>query len=177
MDRTFPRPPQQQRARLRCERVLEEARKLLSERGLAEFSIPELANRLGYSRATIYNFFPTPSAIFNALSQRDLLALETALLRSAPEPDRISWQQGAHAFASLAADFYNHNPAACVLILGGPASSESYAAQVLLMRRLGALVQERFERRGIALPNSPLFKARNRIDPPPHSERGFQLGH
>jgi AcrR family transcriptional regulator len=139
---------------LRCEAVLDEARKLLCERGLAEFSIPELASRLQYSRATIYNFFPTPSAIFNALSQRDLLALETALLRAAPEPDRISWQQGAHAFVNLAAHFYNQNPAACILILGGPASSESYAAQVLLMRRLGALVQERFERRGIALPSS-----------------------
>jgi AcrR family transcriptional regulator len=154
-DKAFARKPQQERARLRFERVLEEARKLLLERGLAEFSIPELAVRLRCARAAIYNFFPTPSAIFNELTQRYILDLETTLLRNAPAADKLSWQDGAHAFARLAASFYNQNPAACILILGGPSSSDSYLAQALLLQRLGALVEHRFAQRGIALPQSP----------------------
>jgi AcrR family transcriptional regulator len=154
-DKAYARKPQQQRARVRCERVLDEARKLLVERGVAEFSIPELAVRLRYSRAAIYNFFPTPSAIFNELTQRYLLELESMLLRNAPGPDTLSWQDGAHAFATLAARFYNQNPAACLLILGGASSNESYVAQALLLQRLGGLVEQRFARRGIALPSSP----------------------
>jgi AcrR family transcriptional regulator len=154
-DKAFARKPQQQRARMRFERILDEARKLLVERGIAEFSIPELAVRLGYARPAIYNFFPTPSAIFNELVQRYTLDLETMLLRNAPGPENLPWQAGAHAFAELAASFYNQNPAACILILGGPRSNESYLAQALLLQRLGTLVELRFARRGIALPPSP----------------------
>jgi AcrR family transcriptional regulator len=154
-DKAFARKPQQQRARVRFESVLDEARKLLVERGIAEFSIPDLAVRLGYSRAAIYNFFPTPSAIFNELTQRYLMDLEGTLLRHAPGPDVLSWQVGAYAFTALAGKFYNQNPAACILILGGASSNESYVAQALLLQRLGSLVEQRFARRGIALPPSP----------------------
>ncbi|HMJ12007.1 MAG TPA: TetR/AcrR family transcriptional regulator [Polyangiaceae bacterium] len=154
-DKAFARKPQQQRARIRCERVLDEARKLLIERGVAGFSIPDLATRLGYSRAAIYNFFPAPSAIFNELTQRYLLELEAQLFRNAPEPLKLSWQDGAHAFATLAAKFYNRNPAACILILGGSTSNESTVAQALLLQRLGSLVEQRFVQRGIVLPSSP----------------------
>jgi AcrR family transcriptional regulator len=128
---------------------------MLTERGLVDFSIPELAVRLRYSRAAIYNFFPTPNAIFHALSQRYLLELETSLLRGAPSPETLTWQDGAHAFTKLAGHFYNQNPAACALILGGPASNEGYVGQALLMQRLSALLQQRFARRGIVLPNAP----------------------
>lgn len=141
---------------MRCERVLSEARKLLVEGGTAGFSIPDLATRLGYSRAAIYNFFPTPAAIFHELSQRYLGELEAVLFRSAPDTDALSWQEGAHAFTHLAATFYNRNRAASVLILGGPASGESSTAQALLLQRLGALVQQRFARRGVTLPSAPL---------------------
>lgn len=154
-DKAFARPPRQSRARLRCERVLDEARTLLVQRGLSGFSIPELAARLNYSRAAIYNFFPTPSAIFNTLSQRYLAELETTLFREAPAAEHVTWQDGAHVFAQLAAQFYNQNPAASILILGGPASDESHVAQALLLRRLGALVQHRFAQRGITLPGAP----------------------
>jgi len=154
-DKAFARKPQQQRARMRFECILDEARELLVECGVAEFSIPELASRLGYPRAAIYNFFPTPSAIFNELAQRYMLDLETALLRNAPDAKNLSWQAGAHAFAKLAAHFYNQNPAASILILGGPRSHESYLAQALLLQRLGALVEHRLVQRGLTLPPSP----------------------
>jgi AcrR family transcriptional regulator len=159
--KVFPRQPLQQRAKDRFERVVDEARALLLEQGLGGFSIPELATRLGYSRATIYNFFPTPYTIFNELTRRYLAQLEEMLLLGAQDLMHLPWQQGAQAMADFAARFYNDNPVARILILGGPVTEESYRAQELMIQRLGQLVQTVFAQRGIALPaeqpNVPLL--------------------
>jgi len=154
-ERALARQPQQERARARCERVLGEARKLLIERGLAEFSIPDLAERLDCSRAAIYNFFPTPYAIFNELTQRYLGELESTLYRKASQLGGATWQDGAQEMASQAAKFYNRNPVARILMLGGPTSNESFVAQSLLIQRLGSLVERLFAERGVSLPKSP----------------------
>ena len=106
----FPRQPLQQRAKDRFERVVEGARELLLESGLSGFSIPELATRLGYSRATIYNFFPTPYTIFNELTRRYLTELEQMLYRGAQGLLQVSWQEGARGMVAFAAQFYNANP-------------------------------------------------------------------
>ena len=151
----FPRQPLQQRAKDRFERVVDGARELLLESGLSGFSIPELATRLGYSRATIYNFFPTPYTIFNELTRRYLTELEQMLYRGAEGLQQVSWQTGARAMAAFAASFYNANPVARLLILGGPITDESYRAQELMIQRLGHLVQQVFTQRGIKLPASP----------------------
>jgi AcrR family transcriptional regulator len=151
----FPRQPLQQRAKDRFERVVDGARELLLESGLSGFSIPELATRLGYSRATIYNFFPTPYTIFNELTRRYLTELEQALYRGAQGLLQVSWQEGAKGMAAFASQFYNANPVARLLILGGPITDESYRAQELMIQRLGQLVQQVFTQRGIKLPAAP----------------------
>jgi len=151
----FPRQPLQQRAKDRFERVVEGARALLLEQGVRGFSIPELATRLGYSRATIYNFFPTPYTIFNELTRRHLIELEGLLYEGASALADVTWQEGAKAMAALAADYYNSQPVACLLILGGPITDESYRAQELMIQRLGKLVEQVFVERGIVLPPSP----------------------
>src|SRR5215469_7703311 len=87
----FPRQPLQQRAKDRFERVVEGARELLLEQGLSGFSIPELATRLGYSRATIYNFFPTPYTIFNELTRRYLIELEQQLIGHSEALLHLPW--------------------------------------------------------------------------------------
>jgi AcrR family transcriptional regulator len=151
----FPRQPLQQRAKDRFERVVEGARELLLERGLSGFSIPELATRLGYSRATIYNFFPTPYTIFNELTRRYLIELEQLLVRSSEELQKLPWREGARRMAAFAAGFYNEQPVARLLILGGPITDESYRAQELMIQRMGQLVDVFFRQRGIALPPAP----------------------
>ena len=151
----FPRQPLQQRAKDRFERVVESARELLLEKGLSGFSIPDLATRLGYSRATIYNFFPTPYTIFNELTRRYLTELEQMLVRNSTELLRRPWREGAQGMAAFAAGFYNDNPVARLLILGGPITDESYRAQELMIQRLGQLVQQFFQQRGIVLPPAP----------------------
>jgi AcrR family transcriptional regulator len=151
----FPRQPLQQRAKDRFERVVEAARQLLLEQGLSGFSIPELAARLNYSRATIYNFFPTPYTIFNELTRRYLTELEQLLVRSSGELQRLPWREGAMRMAAFACGFYNEHPVARLLILGGPITDESYRAQELMIQRMGQLVQRFFEQRGIMLPPAP----------------------
>ncbi|MDB5978490.1 MAG: TetR/AcrR family transcriptional regulator [Nevskia sp.] len=151
----FPRQPLQQRAKDRFERVVDDARELLLESGLSGFSIPELAARLGYSRATIYNFFPTPYTIFNELTRRYLTELEQLLFRGAQGLLQLSWQEGAKGMVAFASQFYNANPVARLLILGGPITDESYRAQELMIQRLGRLVQQALAQRGIMLPLSP----------------------
>lgn len=151
----FPRQPLQQRAKDRFERVVEGARALLLEKGLSGFSIPELATRLGYSRATIYNFFPTPYTIYNELTRRYLTELEQRLIRHSEALLQRPWREGAQGMAAFAARFYNEQPVARILILGGPITDESYRAQELMIQRLGRLVQQFFQQRGISLPPAP----------------------
>src|SRR3546814_17464002 len=53
---------------------------MIVEGGVSSFSIPLLAERLGFPRATIYKFFPTPYAVFNELALREVSGLEAHLL-------------------------------------------------------------------------------------------------
>lgn len=146
------RQPQQLRARERCDQVLGEARLLLHEEGLAGFSIPALADRLGYTRASIYKFFPTPNAVLNELMQQELAALESALARRAAQALQQPWQAAMREIVHQAVEFYNANPVARLLVLGGPVSDESYRAQEMTIQRLGSLARALLQARGIPLP-------------------------
>jgi AcrR family transcriptional regulator len=153
----LPRQPHQQRAKDRFERVLEEAEVLLLEAGLNGFSIPLLAERLGYPRATIYKFFPTPYAVFNELLRRCLARLEETLVReAAPVVARnLPWREAARLLVTHAAAFHNADPVARLLILGGPVSDESYRAQEITIQHLGSLTRRLFDTVGVNLPQEP----------------------
>ena len=153
----LPRLPLQQRAKDRFERVLEEAEILLLESGLGGFSIPLLAERLGYPRATIYKFFPTPYAVLNELLRRCLGRLEEALVREAAPvvTQGLPWREAARLLVTHAAAFHNANPVARLLILGGPVSDESYRAQEITIQHLGSLTRRLFATIGVTLPEEP----------------------
>jgi AcrR family transcriptional regulator len=153
----LPRHPLQQRAKDRFERVLEEAAILLLETGLGGFSIPLLAERLGYPRATIYKFFPTPYAVLNELLRRCLAGLEETLVREAGPvvAQGLPWREAAQLLVTHAATFHNANPVARLLILGGPVSDESYRAQEITIQHLGGLARQLMGSLGIALPQEP----------------------
>ncbi len=149
------RQPLQQRSRDRFERVLDEADALLLEAGLAGFSIPELAKRLGYTRASIYKFFPTPYAVLNELVQRYLARLEDLLNGFADQLLNLSWSELAKTVVVEAAHFYDANPVARLLILGGPLTHDSYRAQEITIQRLGKLLRRLAVQRGTILPLGP----------------------
>ena len=146
------RQPRQQRARVRFDQVLDCAEDLLREEGLAGFSIPAVAQRLGYTRASIYKFFPTPNAVLNEIVRRSLDTLESRLQKLAPVVLPEPWPQALRAMTLEAAAFYNANVVARLLILGGPVSDDSYRAQELTIQRLGGIARDLLRVRGIQLP-------------------------
>ncbi len=150
--RAVARQPRQKRARVRFDQVLDCAEDLLREEGLAGFSIPAAAERLGYTRASIYKFFPTPYAVLNELVRRNLDALELRLQKLAPVVLPEAWPRALRAMTLEAAAFYNANVVARLLILGGPVSDDSYRAQELTIQRLGRLARDLLLVRGIHLP-------------------------
>lgn len=150
--RTLARQPRQQRAQDRFERILVAARELLREQGLAGFSIPELAERLEYPRATVYKFFPTPYAVLNELLKRDLHALEEQLYRRVRRLVGKPWQDTVRAYVGAAARFYDANPVARLLILGGPATSEGHRALEMTIQHLGGLARGLMVAAGAKLP-------------------------
>ena len=147
--------PTQQRARERFESVLKEAELLLLEVGLSGFSIPLLAERLGYTRGSIYAYFPTHYAILNELVGRYLVELEAVFTTRQEELFRMSWSESATAVVDHAVAFFNRHPIAALLILGGAVTDHSYRAQELSNKRLGALGRAVWTLKGYALPEGP----------------------
>jgi AcrR family transcriptional regulator len=154
-NKAVPRQPFQQRAKDRFEHVIEEAQVLLLEQGIAGFSIPALAERLGYVRGTIYNLFPTPNALLNELVQRYLGELETALVAEGGRLIDRPWQETLRGISVIAANFYNSRPVARMLLLGAPVSDESYRAFELTIQHLGGLANQLLVQRGLELPPAP----------------------
>lgn len=150
------RKPQQQRAKDRVDVVLQEAEALLLETGLSGFSIPTLAERLEYPRATIYKFFPTPWALLNELAERQLAALEEHLSGYAESLAQArDWRELVTRMVNAASEFYDKHPAAQVVLLTGPISDASFRALEVTISRLGALTRGLLAQRGIAVPEGP----------------------
>lgn len=147
------RQPTQQRARDRFESILREAEALLVAEGLSGFSIPVIADRLGYTRGSVYAYFPTPYALLNELAKRHLVELEAVFTARADELARLSWRESIRLVVDHAVDYHNRHPGARLLILGGAVTDDSYRAQDLTNQRLGELGRKvMFRDFGNALP-------------------------
>lgn len=147
--------PSQQRARLRFERILAEAELMLAESGLSGFSIPLLAERLGYTRGSVYAYFPTPYALFNELMAAYLLDMERFLRDELRRMPAGSWDEVAVHLVRVTADFYNRHAVAALLLLGGAVTDSSYRAQEMCIKHLADMARTLFERVGMQLPRDP----------------------
>lgn len=148
--------PVQARARQRFERILEEAECLLKEAGLSGFSIPILAERLGYTRGSVYAYFPTPSAIYSELVMRYLATMESLYRDQAAKLRDLTWREAIALVVAQAVSFYNRHPVACMLILGGALSDDGYQAQERTIKRLGDLARAVWRQKDIRLPEKPV---------------------
>ena len=143
--------PTQKRARERFERVLDAAEELLVEDGLSGFSIPVLAERLGYTRGSVYAYFPTAHALLNELAERYLSRLLT-VFASSPELAALPWRKGVEAGVRAASDYYDSHPVGRIIMLGGAVSDSSFRAQELTIKGIAQLGRAAWRARGIALP-------------------------
>ncbi|MGH8430386.1 MAG: TetR/AcrR family transcriptional regulator [Solimonas sp.] len=149
------RQPVQQRARDRFDSILQEAEALLIESGLSGFSVPVLAERLGYTRGSIYAYFPTPYAILNELVSHYLVDVEQAFLKRVDTLRQMGWREAVAAVVDQAVAFYESKPAARLLILGGAVTDDSYRAQELTTKHLGDLGRATLVHKGVKLPKGP----------------------
>lgn len=148
------RTPMQERSRNRVQLIVQTAEELLVEVGLSGFSIPLLAERLDSPRATIYKFFPTPYALLNLLAEQHLAALEQTLRERASGEMRRPWREATRHMIRAAADYYRVHPAACILLLGGHATDDSFRAMEYTIDRLGALTDQMLRQARINLRTS-----------------------
>lgn len=162
--RAIARLPQQQRAIDRFELVLQESQALLSEEGLSGFSIPAVAARLGYTRASIYKFFPTPYAVLNELIRRHFAGLEEKLVADAANLVTLEWQALVRAIVHNAAAFHNEHPTGMMLALGGAVTDESYRTYELTVRHLGSLARQLMQARDLVVPMEPVDVATLSVD-------------
>ena len=149
--RALPVRPLRARGKRRFESVIREADRLILEEGLEGFSIPALAERLGYTRTSIYKFFPTPYAILNELTSRYLNELTAVLERKGPELVDLPWESAVTEMVRTAAAFHNANPVGRILILGGAVTDDSYRATEYTIEKLGALTNALLAQQGIHL--------------------------
>lgn len=150
------RTPVQPRAQARCDAVLAEARALLADEGLSGFSIPVLAERLSFPRASIYNFFPTPQAILNELARRGLMELEQRLGQQFLRAPTRDWREQIRRSVDVTADFYRRSPIDRLLILGNAASDDTYRAVVLTCQQLGKAAHRFFALAGLTISTEPV---------------------
>jgi len=85
------RQPQQERSRLRVEAILEGALALVVEHGAEALAMREVARRAGVQISSIYQYFPSKSAIIRELAKRDLMRVRLLL------QDAVASLLGGHA--------------------------------------------------------------------------------
>lgn len=154
-DLAVPRTPQQDRSRERFEKVVAEADKLLAESGLSGFSIPVLAERLGFTRRSIYMFFPTPYAVLNELTRRYIESMQQDIMEMLSKIGDKPVEEMLVKTVFEAADFHNRNPVGRLLILGGSVTDRSFKAQEMFVHQLGGLARQLMIARGIDVPAGP----------------------
>ncbi|MGB1581754.1 MAG: TetR/AcrR family transcriptional regulator, partial [Nevskiales bacterium] len=147
--------PSQPRAKQRFESILKESEALLLEAGLAGFSIPALAERLGYTRGSVYAYFPTAYAVINELASRYLAELEALYVGRREDLSRLNWRDAVRMVVDEAVNYYNQKPIASLLILGGAATDDGYRAQELTIKRLGDLARAIYASKGLTFPQDP----------------------
>ena len=131
------RRPAQLRTQERVARAIAAAEVLLIERGPEEVSIPDVAEASGVPRASLYQFFANKYQLFNAIAEQHLCQVLELVQSAAPSFAGMHWREAAPILIRATSVYYNQNPVAGILILGGPTSRESYLAQEVTIESIG----------------------------------------
>jgi AcrR family transcriptional regulator len=70
-----PSPPRKRRKEARPDEIIEAARAVFLERGFALAKVDEIARRAGASKGTVYLYFPTKEALFEAVMRVNVLSV------------------------------------------------------------------------------------------------------
>lgn len=116
--------------------ILDEAWDLAREHGLAALSLRDLAARVGMRAPSLYQYFPSKHAIYDAMFAQGMRGALDAVAAGMVDPDpRVALINGARAVV----DFATSDPARAQLLFqrtipGFEPSAESYAVAIELNR-------------------------------------------
>lgn len=112
----FARQPTHAKSRQRFQLILDAAEQLVEEAGVSGFSIPELAKRLNFTRASIYHFFPTPVAVLNELEMRYHEESKNQIIDAGVGATGAEWERIIRVGIEQTAEYYNGNAVARMLL-------------------------------------------------------------
>ena len=137
--------PQQERGVLRYNKLLDAAHSLLIEHELDEVGLYQIAERAEVPPASAYHFFPTPGAVFLALTERyhERFAHLTLNLEM-PEDGR--WQTLLKLRLAAAAQIFNENPPMQKLLLGGYTTRDLVLAEAGFNERMASEMAETYDK-------------------------------
>jgi AcrR family transcriptional regulator len=148
----------QYRAELR-ELILESAREMFVEEGFEAFSMRKLADRVGYSPASIYQHFAGKDALFQALVEESFRGLVQAQANADAGSDPgplAALKRGLLTYVRFGIDHPNEYRLAFLMPAVGDRSPTAVAAFDSLLRRVSACIQA-----GVLRPIDPELAAQS----------------
>lgn len=119
---TKPKPPKRARGHERVEKIISSTIKLLEDHELGDITVMMVAQNAGIGRSSIYEFFPTVSAIFRVIAERYANEIVENTAHLLIDLDSHSLPQIVDILIDGTVDFWNSRPAAAKVHLGSDAS-------------------------------------------------------
>src|SRR5688500_8636083 len=143
--------------------ILDAARAVMRERGVADLSLREVARRVSMQAPSLYEYFPSKAALYDAVFLAGFRLFRDRLL-AAQEGTTTFWEHVAAAFEAYMA-FAREHPELYQLIFEHPVpgfapSEETMAEGRALLDRFTGRIAEAIERGEIA-PGLPPAQARD----------------
>lgn len=139
------RAPIRARGRARVEKIFAATAELLVDREIEHLTVAMIADHAGIGRSSIYEFFPTVSAVLEVLAERYTNAVVA-------RTGRLLVDLNSHALPDIvdilldgSADFWNAEPAAAKLLLG---SDARFSLRVMIkdLHRAGAAIYHQWHK-------------------------------
>jgi AcrR family transcriptional regulator len=117
-DPIAPRRPERANGRRRYELLLDAAERLMQRDGPEGLTVHALAREAGVPAASVYHFFPGPSAIPIGLAERYMAGFVDTLNRPIDGLGSMPWPEIVATLIGRALDYYLAHPYAQRLLLG-----------------------------------------------------------
>jgi AcrR family transcriptional regulator len=144
--RTSPRKPSRGRGVLRYRSLLKATDDLLQREDPNEIGLYQIAEKAGVPPASVYHFFPTKEAAYQALAEQYLDAL-VQMHRQPFEASRIqSWQDVQEFDMRRGADFYNSHPPMLKILYGGYGGVDAKNIDMVVTERMAGTNYDRLNK-------------------------------
>jgi len=114
-DNLIPKIPKQKRSKIRFEKILYCAEKILLENGMHLMTIKEISQIAKIKRPSIYKFFPSTESIYYALSEKHIIKFESLFQKNLANSTskNLSWYLSL--FIDLLSIYVNSNKVSALL--------------------------------------------------------------